>query len=104
MKDKRIFVNPFRIMSPKLDSEALRMEELHEKPVSSAFTLEEGLLVMVGKLIEMTRLIHGGFTSDSLARLDACDRLAKEVTEQHGLLLTNLMCLRLSRPNNARRS
>ncbi len=102
MKDKRIFANPFRIMSPKLNSEALRIEELHERPVSSTLTLEEGLLVMVSKLIEMTRLIHEGFTTDSLVRLDACDRLAEEVTEQHKLLLANLSCSALVPPEQCK--
>ncbi|MBI5249449.1 MAG: hypothetical protein HY912_08135, partial [Desulfomonile tiedjei] len=53
MKDKRIFFNPLRMMSPKLDSEAEKLEDLHKTPVSEAFTLEEGLVVMLSKLIEM---------------------------------------------------
>jgi Na+/phosphate symporter len=92
LKDKHTFANPFRIISPKLDSEAIKLEGLHDKPASSTFTLEEGLLVMASKLIEMTRLIHEGFKSDSTVRLDACEKLAEDVAEQEKLLVTNLAC------------
>jgi Na+/phosphate symporter len=92
LKDKHMFANPFRIISPRLDSEAIKLEELHDKPASSTFTLEEGLLVMASKLIEMTRLIHEGSKSDSTVRLDACEKLARDVAEQEKLLVTNLAC------------
>ncbi len=92
MKDKRIFANPFRMISPRLDSEAIKIEELHNKPASSAFTLEEGLLMMASKLIEMTRLIHEGFKTDSTAPLGACEKLAEDVAEQEKLLVANLAC------------
>ena len=58
MKDHRIVVNPFRMISPKLDSEALRLEEFHEKPFSETVALQEGLLIMVSKAIEITRLLQ----------------------------------------------
>ncbi len=32
MKDKHVFFNPFRLISPKLDREASRLEELYESP------------------------------------------------------------------------
>lgn len=61
MKEKNIFVNPFRIISPKLDTEASRLEEIHEAPPGEVTRLEEGLLVMTSKLIEMTTLMYKSF-------------------------------------------
>jgi len=92
MKDKRIVVNPFRMMSPKLDSEALKIEELHERPVSESFGLDEGLLVMLSKLLEMNRLIHQGFVKDCPEELNACDKLASEVHQQEKMLTNNIAC------------
>ena len=34
MKDKQIFFNPFRIISPKLNAEASRLAEIFESPSS----------------------------------------------------------------------
>lgn len=92
MKDKRIVVNPFRMMSPKLDSEALKIEELHERPVSESFGLDEGLLVMLSKLLEMTRLIYEGFVKNCPEELSACDKLASEVHQQEKMLTNNIAC------------
>ena len=92
MKDKHIFFNPVRMISPKLDSEATRLEELHQQPVSGSFTFEEGLLVMLSKLIEMIRLMHEAYITDCANGLKACRNLAQQVDQQEKLLLTNLTC------------
>jgi len=92
MKDKRVFFNPIRMLSPKLDSEALKLEELYQTPVSESFTLEEGLLVMVSKLIEMTRSVHRHLMDGSPEEMAGFDQLAKEVHQQEKLLTSNLAC------------
>jgi len=92
MKDKRIVVNPFRILSPKLDLEALKIEDLHERPVSESLPLDEGLLVMVSKLLEMNRLIREGFLHSSSDGFQACEKLAKEVHSQEEVLTGALSC------------
>lgn len=92
MKDTRIVVNPFRILSPKLDLEALKIEELHERPVSESFTLDEGLLVMLSKLIEMNRIIREGFVHNSPDEFQACDKLGAEVHQQEKVLTGALAC------------
>lgn len=92
MKDKRIFFNPIRMISPKLDSETLKLENLYEHPVSENLTLEEGLLVMLSKLIEMARLVRLGFISDCPEEILACEKLGKEVHEQEKVLTGNLAC------------
>jgi len=88
---KELFFNPIRMISPRFDSEALRLEELHKTAISESYTLEEGLVVMLSKLIEMTRLLkrafHGGLES-----MEACKTLAEEVHKQEKLLTANLVC------------
>jgi Na+/phosphate symporter len=92
MKDKRVFFNPLRMLSPKLDSEAAKIDELHLIPVSEAFTLEEGLVVMISKLIEMTRLLEIGFIKNCPKEIEVCDQLADDVHRQEKLLTGNLAC------------
>ena len=92
MKDKRIFFNPVRMISPKLDSEATRLEELHQQPVSASFTFEEGLLVMLSKLIEMIRLTREAYVTNCANDLKVFRDLAEQVDQQEKLLLTNLAC------------
>lgn len=92
MKDKRVFFNPIRMLSPKLDSEATKIEELYQTPVSESFTLEEGLLVMVSKLIEMTRSVHRNLMDGSPEEMEGFDQLAKEVHQQEKMLTSNLAC------------
>ncbi|MGO8820596.1 MAG: hypothetical protein ACLQT6_15150 [Desulfomonilaceae bacterium] len=92
MKDKQVFFNPIRMISPKLDAETLKLESLYKHPVSESLTLEEGLLVMLSKLIEMARLVRLGFISDCPEEIDACEVLGKDVHEQEKLLTTNLAC------------
>jgi Na+/phosphate symporter len=91
MKDVRIVVNPFRMMSPKLDSEALRLEELHTKSISESVSLQEGLLIMISKILEMARLLSKAVVSGSQAQMDACGILGKDVHEQEKLLTRSLI-------------
>lgn len=92
MKDKRVFFNPVRMLSPKLDSETLKIEDLHQHPVSEALTLEEGLLVMLSKLMEMARLVRLGFIEDCPEEIKACEVLGIEVHAQEKLLIGKLVC------------
>ena len=57
MKNHGTLFNPFRMLSPRLDAEILNIEKLHEKPVSDSISVQEGLLTMISKLMEMTRLL-----------------------------------------------
>lgn len=91
MKETSIFVNPFRILSPKLDHEALRLEELHTRPVSESVTLEEGLLIMTSKLIEMARCVSKAAVSESKSQTDLCLILAGDVHQQEKILTAALI-------------
>ncbi len=102
MKDKRVFFNPIRMLSPQLDSEAIKLEELYQHPVSESFTLEEGLLVMLSKLVEMTRLVRLGFVSDCPDEIKKCEDLADEVHLQEKLLTGRLACTITDYPDMCR--
>ncbi len=91
MKENSMFANPFRILNPRLHPEALGMEEPYQKPVSSSLPLEEGLVLMVSKLIEMTRLLSKAATSGAAAQMDRCEALGKEVHDQEIILTSNLV-------------
>ncbi len=92
MKDTRIFFNPLRMLSPKLDSEAIEIEELYQSPVSESMTLEEGLLVMLSKLIEMTKMLRESFSKASDETLSAATELGKEVHAIEKILTEGLAC------------
>lgn len=92
MKDKHVFFNPLRMLSPKLDSEAIEIEELYQRPVSESMTLEEGLLVMLSKLIEMTKLLRESFSKVSDETLQAALELGKEVHAIEKILTEGLAC------------
>jgi Na+/phosphate symporter len=83
--------NPFSVLTPKLDDEALKLEGLHEKPFSEEVPPQEALLIMISKLMEMTRLLSRCIRSGSDLELDDCGILAKEVHEQEKLLTKNLL-------------
>ncbi len=92
MRDNRIFVNPIRMLSPKLDSEALKIEELHKRPVSESVTLEEGLLIMLSKLIKITGLLSESFRTDSSEHFALCRTLSTDIHQQENLLTATLAC------------
>ena len=92
MKDKSIFFNPFRLISPTLDSEASRIEELYESPPAEVTCLEEGLLVMCSKLIEMTSHIRRSFAIADKARIEKCEVLGREIHDEEKGLTGDLVC------------
>jgi Na+/phosphate symporter len=91
MKDEHLFYNPFRMLSPKLDHEIEHTDELHEKPVTEEISLEEGLLIMTSKLIEMCRLLSICIVNGSAEQMDRVEVLAKEVHQQEKLLTRDLV-------------
>jgi Na+/phosphate symporter len=91
MKDKRVFSNPFRMLSPKLDYQSLRMEELHKKDFAESVSVEEAMLITVSKVIEMSKLLSKCLFSGSDTQMDLCDALAAEIHKQEKLLTTDLL-------------
>lgn len=91
MKDHRIFVNPFRMLSPKLDAEAPKFREVHELPISESYSAQEGMLVMASKLIEMNKILSKCIVFSDPAQISACEALAEEVHKQEKLITSNLV-------------
>ncbi|MDQ7781319.1 MAG: hypothetical protein RDU20_00475 [Desulfomonilaceae bacterium] len=92
MKDKNLLFNPFRLISPTLDSEASRIEELYETPPTDVTCLEEGLLVMCSKLIEMTDCVRKSLILSDSERMTVCEILGKEVHDEEKGLTGDLVC------------
>ena len=92
MKEKQVFFNPFRIISPKLNAEASRLAEIYESPPAEVTCLEEGLLVMVYKLSEMAGLIHKSLIIADSAKLEKCELLGREIHEEEKGLTGDLVC------------
>lgn len=91
MAEKDGVFNPFRVASPQITEEVLRLEELHIKRVSEAAHLEEGLLILISKLIEMTRLLSDCMFTGDEAQMDQCARLGGEVHEEEKILTKKLL-------------
>jgi len=92
MKKTEIVFNPFRLISPKLDTEASRLAQLLEVPPKEVTCLEEGLLMMTGKLLKLSGLIRKGLILPDPEKLKECDRLAKEIHDEEKGLTGDLVC------------
>ena len=92
MKDNQIFFNPFRIISPKLNAEASRLSEMFETPPPDVTCLEEGLLVMISKLIEMNRLLRKCLIIFDEAKAERCERLGQEIHDEEKTVTGDIVC------------
>ena len=92
MKDKNVFFNPFRLISPKLDREASRLEEIYESPPAEMTCLEEGLLVMLSKLMDMTTLAYKSLIIADPEKMKKCDALGQEIHHEEKQLTGDLVC------------
>ena len=61
MKDKNYVWNPLRLLSPMLNSEIGKLDEAVDIPVDASKSPDEILVIMFGKLIELTKMISVGF-------------------------------------------
>ena len=92
MKDSHIFFNPFRIISPKLNAEASRLSEIFETPPPDVTCLEEGLLVMISKLIEMNRLLRKCLIIFDQDKAERCERLGLQIHNEEKTLTGDIVC------------
>lgn len=92
MKDNSIFFNPFRLISPKLDSEASRLAHIYESTPKEMTCLEEGLLVMISKLYEMTDLLYKILIMPDKDKIVQCATVATELHEEEKALTHALVC------------
>jgi len=92
MREKEVFFNPFRLISPKLDAEASRLTEHFESPPSEVSCLEEGLLVMISKLVELNNLVHKSLIIFDPAKATKSEGLAQEIHNEEKSLTGDIVC------------
>lgn len=95
MRGRCSFKNPLRSLGHGHDIQDFEVETLHERAVSGSVGADEGLMIMIGKLVEMTRLCPQCFSASPGAGPHMCLRLAGEVHEQSQILTKALLALRL---------
>lgn len=91
MKDKNYVWNPFRILSPKLNTEIGKQDEAADIPVDASQSPDEILVMMVGKLIELTRMMALGFQSETDSQIEICERLILEIQQLERMSTSGLM-------------
>ncbi len=79
MKDKSYVWNPLRILSPKLNSEIGKLDEEADVPAHASKSPDEVLILMLGKLIELTGMISSGFKGASESQVELCEKLILEI-------------------------
>ena len=92
MKERRFFVNPFRIISPKLNADVVRVDEAHPVKATEVTCLEEGLLIMLDKLIEMTILMRRSLIETDREKMGKSAELAVP-TLDHYLPMIHVIAL-----------
>jgi Na+/phosphate symporter len=92
MKSKEVFFNPFRLISPKLDAEASRLEKIYETPPAEVTCLEEGLVVMLSKLETIAELAFKTLLSGDPTRLEQGKVLGHEVHAEEKSLTGAIVC------------
>ncbi len=95
MRGRSSFKDPLRSLGSRNSTKDFEVETLHRKPVSNSVGLEEGLMLIMSKLIEMTRLLGQCFSDSSGADPEKCSRLAEEVREQSRILTKALVSMRV---------
>ena len=91
MKNEDLFFNPFRLISPKLDKEVSRLNQIYDSPPEEVTHLEEGLLIMLNKLMEMTKIIRKSIATFDPLGIEKCDRLSSEIHNEEGALTAKLV-------------
>jgi Na+/phosphate symporter len=91
MKDQRVLWNPFRMISPKLDEEIGKIEELYRADVSQTRTPEESILIMLAKLIQVTRILSASSKAESLEKLAECEELVRQVHELEKIATASIL-------------
>lgn len=91
MKDQRLFWNPFRMISPKLNSEVGGIDELHHADASTGHSPEEDILIMLAKLIHVTKILRIAFQTESEDKMKECEELIGQVHQLEKFATTNIV-------------
>lgn len=101
MKNESLFFNPFRIISPRLDAEASRLTEMFESRPEGVTSLEEGLLVMTSKLIELAVLARKSLILADSTTFNRSAQLAHDIHEEEKKLTGDLVTLPMGKSGPA---
>lgn len=74
-----------------MDSEAAKLQDLHKMPVSESVSPEEGLLIMMSKLIEMSKILSRAVVNAESEQIAACEALAQDVHKQEEMVTKDLV-------------
>jgi Na+/phosphate symporter len=91
MTEKPFYENPFDVKSAKVDEEVLRLQHLHRARVLETPSFREGLMKMIGNLVEMNTLLSKGFATNDRSQMERCERLAFEVSDEEKKLVDQLL-------------
>jgi phosphate:Na+ symporter len=89
MKEPRVFVNPLRILSLRLDREAVRLDDRRTAPQEVSF--EESLITTAGKIMDIIRLISKCIVTGDTSEMDRGAALAEDVHQQEKMLTKTLL-------------
>jgi Na+/phosphate symporter len=89
MKEPRVFINPLRILSLRLDREATRLDDRRTAP--QQISLEDSLITTAGKIIDIIRLISKCIVTGDKSEMDRCAALAEDVHQQEKMLTKTLL-------------
>ena len=92
MKEPRVFINPLRILSLRLDREATRLDDRRTAP--QQISLEESLITTAGKIIDIIRLISKCIVTGDTSEMDRGAALAEDVHQQEKMLTKNSAFIR----------
>ncbi|MGC8604771.1 MAG: hypothetical protein ACP5VS_13970 [Desulfomonilaceae bacterium] len=91
MKDKSHVWNPLRMLSPMLNSEIGKLDQATDIPADASKSPDEILAIMLGKVIELTKMIAVGVKSQSEPKVDICERLILEIEQLERILTKELV-------------
>ena len=90
-KEKVRFIDPFRLINPKLDSDLSRLRELLSAPPTEIRTLQEGLWVMCSKLIELSNTLYKSLVLGDERMFRRGEILAEDVHNEERTLTPRLL-------------
>ncbi len=95
MLGRSSFRNPLRRLGHELYATDFDVETVHTRAVSKSVGVDEGLIIIISKLVEMMKLLIQYFSGSPGSHSQTFSRLAGEVHEQSQILTEALLSLRL---------
>jgi Na+/phosphate symporter len=91
MTEKPFQINPFQVSSPQVDREVRRLEELRGVQVSESSTLQDGLISLLNKVIDMTDILSVCTVTGGGSGMERCEQLYGELLGEEKTLTKYLV-------------